>query len=255
MNLLKRVFNKLKRLTSKKGRVNYKNTGTINLVDIGAVGDLPEPWFDNSFHVKNLLRFEPNEKSPKTGKHVTTCNFALSNKNETRDFYIYKGFSGSGSSFYEQNIKYIDEHWDDLKNIGPSELANTWHERSQLDRKVQIKCKTLDTALANQDSDISYDFVKIDAQGAEYEILSGAEHFLSSSCLGLQLELFNFPILKGIKLDKEVEAWLSQRGFYLAKTFPPHGSFNCSSDFLFLREDGMTFNPEKFLLIKRIYGV
>jgi hypothetical protein len=77
--------------------------------------------------------------------------------------------------------------------------------------------------------------LKIDAQGAEYPILKGAEKLLSGSCIGLHLELFVIPLYKGIKLLDEVKGYLRGFGFELLKKFPAHGSFDSQHDCLFLK--------------------
>jgi hypothetical protein len=75
---------------------------------------------------------------------------------------------------------------------------------------------------------------------------------LSTSCVGLHLELFVVSLYKGITLLPEVEKYLNQFGFKLVKKFPPHGTFDSQHGCVFLKQDG---NFEILQTIKRIYGL
>jgi FkbM family methyltransferase len=59
-----------------------------------------------------------------------------------------------------------------------------------------------------------FDFVKLDVQGYELQILSGFEKYLPH-CTMLQLELSLIPIVEGAPIIAEVVAYLDQRGFVL----------------------------------------
>ncbi|NLA49987.1 MAG: FkbM family methyltransferase [Bacteroidales bacterium] len=216
--------------------INYREKGIINFIDAGSLGRLPEPWFSNSRHIKNLLSFEPLEESSKR-KNVMVSSVALWSSDCKRPFYVYKGIKGSGSSLFEQNFDYVNQHFETLKKIGPGHLADTWHKRSELSKVTECECRTLDHILKELNLPYSFDFLKIDTQGAEYEILKGAGNFLRESCIGLQLELFNIPLYKGIKLMPEVTGLLNGFGFILVKKMPFHGSFNSQNDCIFIKQE------------------
>ncbi len=248
--VVRQVLNFGFKLLSHAGHVNYKNQGLINLIDVGAIGELPHPWFKNARFVKNLIRFEPRE-SASNQPNVISLDYAVANKNETRPFYIYQGNYSHGSSLYEQNYEFVKTNFDKLKHIGPPKLAKTWFERSKLLKTLQVNCRSLDSILDTIDT--KYDFLKIDAQGAEYEILVGAEKFLQEDCLGLQLEMFNLPMYKGIKLKIDLVKYLSEKGFELVKEMPPHGTFNCACDGVFLKKEFSPAQHEKMNLLRSIY--
>ena len=234
--------------------INYRDNGIINFIDIGSLGRLPEPWFSNSRYIKNLLSFEPQEESSER-KNVIISSHALWSEDCKRPFYIYKGLKGSGSSLFEQNFEYVNQNFETLKKSGPRHLANTWHERSELLKVTECNCKTLDHILEELNLPFSFDFLKIDAQGAEYEILKGAENFLNNSCSGLQLELFNIPLYKGIKLMPEVTGLLKGYGYILVKKMPFHGTFNSQNDCIFIKQE-VTENkkPIKDLILRIFSG-
>jgi FkbM family methyltransferase len=211
-------------------------TRIVNLIDVGSAGTLPYPWRQNTDKILHLLKFEPRDNSKEKNPYIVSVDVALWSTNCERDFYIYKGHGGQGSSLFQQNYEYVQENFEKIRNRGPEDLANTWFERSQLDRVEQIRCRRLDDLLEELDHPFQYHFLKIDAQGAEYEILKGAERFLRESCIGLHLELFTLPLYKGIKLLPEVVEYLESYNFELVKKHPAHGSFDSQHDCVFLKK-------------------
>jgi FkbM family methyltransferase len=249
---MKKLLKKLYAKIFQTETINYKNKGIISLIDVGAIGKLPSPWLKNSNYIKNLLRFEPRE-SNSNSNNVQSLDIALGSKNEIRDFYIYKGNKSQGSSLYKQNFKYVNENFHLLKGKGSKALAETWHERSELIRTVKVNVKTLDSILKK--IKVSYDFLKIDAQGAEYEILLGSENYLKNDCLGLQLELFEIPLYEGIKLKSEVIKFLKKKGFNLVKELPHNGTFESSRDCIFIKQNYDIKDSKKIEFIKKLYQI
>lgn len=234
--------------------INYRGNGIINLIDVGSMGRLPEPWYSNASYIRNLLSFEPLDE-PVTRKNVIVSSNALWKENCKRPFYIYKGLKSTGSSLFEQNFEYVNNNFNELKTCGPHRLAETWHERSEVIKITECDCKTLDYTLQELSLPFSFDFLKIDAQGAEYEILLGAENFLKDYCIGLHLELFNIPLYKGIKLLPEVTEYLDGFGFSLVKKLPFHGTFNSQNDCIFMKRTIPPYKTEIKQLILKIYYV
>ena len=216
--------------------MNYRNKGLINFIDVGSVGGLPDPWNSNAKLIKFLLNFEPNE-FPTCNKNNMKYNTALWEKDEIRPFYIYKGFNGTGSSLYKQNFTYVNKNYKSLKKRGSKQLAETWFERSRLVKTEELKCRKLDNILREEFPNRSFHFMKIDAQGAEYNILKGSQDLLLGSCIGLHLELYTLPLYEGIVLMNDVEAYLSEFGFRLINKFPASGSFDSQHDCLFLKDN------------------
>ncbi|HBE39805.1 MAG TPA: hypothetical protein DDW27_01100 [Bacteroidales bacterium] len=168
---------------------------------------------------------------------------------------MYKGLKSTGSSLFEQNFEYVNNNFAELKNHGSRHLSETWHKRSELIKVTGCDCTTLDYTLEELNLPYSFDFLKIDAQGAEYEILLGSENFLKDSCLGLHLELFNIPMYKGIKLLPEVTEYLDDFGFSLVKKMPFHGTFNSQNDCIFIKRTIPGNKTEIKQLILKIYSV
>lgn len=230
--------------------VNRGNRGIINLIDVGSIAGLPEPWHSHARHIKFLLNFDPFESACST-RHVHTSPAALWEAEADLPFYIYKGLNGTGSSLFPQNTEFVRKHFDTLKIRGPRELADTWFDRSSLIETRRLACTTLDRVLANTFPGKPFHFLKVDAQGAEYNILKGGEQLLAGSCVGLHLELFTLPLYEGIALLPEVESYLERFSFKLYRKNPPHGSFDSQHDCIFLKTGG---DPALLAEIKTIYG-
>jgi len=203
----------------------------INFIDIGSAGGLPAPWPEHEDLIRCQLRFEPRE-TPLRDTHIIRLDTALWSTAGERDFHTFSG-GGMASSMFEQNYDYVREHFESLSQRGDPDLAQSWFDRSAQAGTQRVHCQTLDAVLAQQP--LHYEFLKIDAQGAEYEILNGAQAFLRNDCLGLHLELFVIPLYKDIRLLPEVQALLADKGFELVKKFPAHGSFASQHDCLFLK--------------------
>lgn len=251
-SLLKGVYYLILNKVFRYGIINKNNAGKINFIDIGAIGNLPSPWYKNANHIKKILRFEPQDEAV-VDEHEITVDKVVWSTDEKRPFYIYKGNNSHGASLFEQNFEYVNENFEHLKNLGPKRLAETWHKRSELITTEEIDCRSLDNVLNDLDLPYTFDFCKVDAQGAEYDILMGATKYLREHCLGLHLELFNIPLYKGIKLLPEVEDYLKSFGFSLYKKMPFHGSFNSQNDCIFLKDEVPEDKKDIIALIKEIY--
>lgn len=235
MALLESLVRRARWLALGDRMVNLWGTGVVNLIDVGSIGPLPSPWNQKASRIAHLLKFEPRDRSRSSSPRVRVLDTALWDSECERDFFIYRGYRGTGSSLFEQNVDYVRANFEALRQRGPRHLAETWFERSELVRVERIRCRRLDDVLAGLDDPVSYHFLKIDAQGAEYPILRGAESFLRERCLGLHLELFTLPLYQGIRLLPEVVRHLEGLGFERVRQYPAHGSFDSQHDCVFLK--------------------
>lgn len=223
----------------------------INFIDIGSIGGLPLPWRNHPELINYILNFEPNSEVERTENSIT-YNTAVWESDSELPFYIYKGLNATGSSLFKQNYNYVRDHWDELKSRGPKNLADTWFDRSSPVETKVLQCRSLDNILSEEAQKISFDFLKIDAQGAEFNILKGAHQFLNNDCVGLHLELFLIPLYEGIALLDEVKEFLESYGFELVKKFPVHGSFDSQHDCVFVHTSR---KPEVAKIIYEIYAI
>lgn len=215
------------------GVINRGGRGVVGLIDVGSVGPLPSPWHQRSDLVSHVLKFEPRDPRGEASR-VLTVDAALWSEPAKLPFYVYAGQDGHGSSLFREDQDYVRENFATLRTLGPSHLAETWFERVQLDHVDEIECTTLDAVLADRSE--PYHVLKIDAQGAERQILEGAANYIAGGdCVALHLELFRLPLYKGIALRPEVETMVEGMGFSLVKEYPPHGTFDACNDCVFLR--------------------
>lgn len=96
-----------------------------------------------------------------------------------------------------------------------SELPSRYGLRSlELVGTTTVQTETLDQLFADKPQ-IWAEFIKLDCQGAELDILQGAENVLKSQCVALQVEAEFFTFYKGQKLFHELDAYLRDLGFQL----------------------------------------
>ncbi len=74
-----------------------------------------------------------------------------------------------------------------------------------------VKLDTVDKVLAEH----RVDFLKIDAEGAELEILKGATRVLTQQCLGLQVEALFSPLRRNAPLFSELDTYVRYFDFEL----------------------------------------
>ena len=80
--------------------------------------------------------------------------------------------------------------------------------------KKEVDTVSLDSFLPKSGI-TTIDFLHLDTQGTELDILQGAQAFLSNSIVGVKCEVEFAPLYEGQVLFGDVDAFLRQRGFVL----------------------------------------
>lgn len=172
-------------------------------VDVGARGGFEEHWSVYGDQVK-LIGFEAdvnecdrlNQQSPALGKRFYPV--ALHQNTGRRTFYCtaYPG----GSGFYQPDMEQV-QRFPDKVNL------------------AVVKTLGLDTASFDSfasDNGIDYvDFVKLDTESAELDILKGAIRSLKKSIIGLSIEIWFQPWHIGQPVFCDVDSFLRPLGFRL----------------------------------------
>jgi FkbM family methyltransferase len=228
----------------------------INLIDIGAVGGFEIPWNLHREKIGRSLRFEPNELPVLTGNNLL-YDTAIWNFDGEGTFYV-SGKYGTGSSLLKQNFNWVRENFEEIKNNGDRQINNSWFERSQITQEFQCPVKKLDTILEElylvTDEHIPFHFLKSDTQSGEFFVLQGAKKYLEEDCIGLELELFRYPLYEGLVIEDQVKTYLKDLGFCIAGWTGYQNSFNSQADYLFLRETPRSREEAKIIdLILKIY--
>jgi FkbM family methyltransferase len=185
---------------------------TITLVDVGARAESllsVEELTSLENHI-NYIGFDADEEEVERLKTLPSKYFAsqyissfVSNRKETVKFKLH--YDAGNSSVYDI-----------------SESHTRWFSKSPVEKELLLQADSLDNLL-NQD----IDFIKLDTQGNEYEILSGAERCLSTALM-VEVEVEFYPIYESQKLAHDVISKMYNLGYellYLNRVFQSSVAF------------------------------
>jgi len=166
--------------------------------DVGARWGIEEPW--KSFKdVIALIGFEPDKEEYLDLLH---------NKGAMDSVYPYALYRESGkvcinltrsrgcSSLYRPNFDFLNCYPDP--------------ERYEVEDSVSVEATTID-ALYEKSVLTNVDFIKIDVQGAELDILTGGESFLNKNILGLEIEVEFQPLYRDQPMFSDVDAFARRK--------------------------------------------
>ncbi len=173
------------------------------LIDVGARKGFEHHWEEFKDQIERI-GFEPNDQSYKEcietkivpgGKYYP---FALDIAPGRRRLFITRYLSAT--SFLRPKREIVDRY-------GYGDLLSVVDE---------IDVETIDLDSFCNSNEINYvDFVKIDAEGAELDILKGAQQILEEKVLGLSIEVGFLEIREGQPSFGEIDEFLRRLGFYL----------------------------------------
>ena len=213
LRLQSRVLNTLTTLRSNVHfKDNYENLTSKLLkkkliaLDVGAQGG-----FFNSglFHPRYNNYFSPILVEPiqSEAKKIELKNYkvipkGLWSKKCSRILYYLEKRPGSSSMF--QPIK---------KNLNLYQFKQNNYHLFDVTKKIKVECETLKSSLKKLN--IKYlDYLKIDTQGAEYEILQGIGNFLP---LMIRLEVHTVPMYKNAPYWNKIINFMYQLGFIVCE--------------------------------------
>ena len=178
----------------------------INIFDIGAFGGAFDEWKRIRKYI-NYYGFEPNEnecnklnnQKKKQFNSEQYFPYAIAGKSEKKKFY--NTMSPRCSSLLEPNNS-------EFKKYG--EIGTL----RQLRGTVQSVSKISTLSLVDFCKEVKRypDFINIDTQGSELDILIGSK-ILLNSLIGLEIEVEFVPLYKNQPLFSEVEIFLRKNGF------------------------------------------
>jgi FkbM family methyltransferase len=131
-----------------------------------------------------------------TEKHIP---LALGKSSEERTLYVTH--APMCSSLYQPNEAFLSRF------AGLQELAG-------LDFSVSMETTTLDQ-FCEVESIGNIDFLQIDVQGADLDVLRGSANLLSRSVLGVQIEVEFSPLYNEQPLFRDIDQYLDKYGFSL----------------------------------------
>ncbi|OLP15493.1 FkbM family methyltransferase [Leptolyngbya sp. 'hensonii'] len=131
-----------------------------------------------------------------TEKHYP---LALSGQIETTTIHVTKAVHCS--SLYAPNQAYLSR----FHGIG---------QGLELDFKADIQTTTLDHFCQSEQIQ-TIDFLQVDVQGADFDVLQGALNLLQKSILGIQIEVEFSLLYHNQSLFSDIDPWLRNLGFTL----------------------------------------
>lgn len=197
----------------------------ISVIDCGARGGSEVLKWSALVDHLILYGFEPDQaECERLNLSAQTREFqhfyypiCLAQTNEKkRNFFIAK--SMESSSLYKPNESQISRWKTYNRNQGGITPVDNY---VGTDKVVEIPTTTLDT-WADINNIKEVDFIKLDVQGAELEILKGADKLLKT-VLGLETEVEFIPLYADQPLFADIDIFLRKQDFTFFQFHFPHG--------------------------------
>ncbi len=228
-----------------------KNEKIISL-DVGAQGGFnSDKFFPSKYNCffKEILIEPIKSEAEKLKNKKFTINKGLWSKKEKKKLYILDNRPGS-SSLYEPDEKFFDIH-----NLKKADYNNY-----KVTRSVEIECDTLTNQLTELEIK-KLDYLKIDTQGSELEILKGIGDYRP---LLIKIEAHFFSIYKNVPSWNKLVNFLYDLNYSLIdlKGIGNHSSrIPAEADMIFIpnfnNEVGKKLilnNRDKFISLMLIFG-
>jgi FkbM family methyltransferase len=171
----------------------------ICIADVGAADGLAKRWRPIAPALR-VVAFEPDGRSDATaadvalGASVTFVQRAAAAHPGIGQLHLTR--KPRCSSLYPPNRAVVDRYPE--------------AQRYDVVQTAAVECTTVDAAFAGIGGVL--DFIKIDTQGTELDVLRGAEASLAG-CLGIEVEVEFQPLYLGAALFRDVDLYLSALGF------------------------------------------
>ena len=176
------------------------NENQLIIVDVGASGGVHERWLKFGSVVKSIL-FEPDRGAfqkliSNEPKNSLIINAALADSPKVVDFHICKW--QEVSSIYKPNFNLLEKYEDS--------------ERFEIKNVSSLEADSLNNLL-KKEKVYDIDFIKIDTQGSELDILKGAsDHF--QNLIGMEVEVEFIELYHDQPLFNEVNSFIESKGLF-----------------------------------------
>jgi len=163
--------------------------------DVGARGGMEKPWLAHHNSI-SVVGFEPDQKEYHKLKDSKNANdivlpYALYNNESSLSLNLTS--SRGCSSIYLPNYNFLDRFPDS--------------KRFSVEEKRAIESITLDKLYENKIIE-NIDFIKLDTQGSELNILKGGSKFINNSIIGLQVEVEFKPMYESQPLFSDIDKYI-----------------------------------------------
>lgn len=122
-----------------------------------------------------------------------------------------------GSSLYRPNPQFSG-YYGEVTPTGAARYDSIMGDWCRVVREMPVGVRSLDSLLATGEVDaaLTPDFVSLDTQGSERDVLLGARNALRSTVLAVAVEMEFLPIYQGQPLASDVLSLLASEGFDFA---------------------------------------
>jgi FkbM family methyltransferase len=174
----------------------------LSVIDVGGAMGIDARWLALPMDCLRFMTFEPDNRSTKGAGRADSSNdilipMAVSDTSGERTLYLTKG--PFASSLYPVNQSTIQAF-----------AVRPWYEPAG---EIDLAVDTLTSCLERW-PDFSPDFIKIDVEGADLDVLKGGRASLDP-VFGIQIEVPFIVRNCGAPLQWEIDMWLRQNGFTL----------------------------------------
>lgn len=170
----------------------------LRLLDIGSANPrLEEGW--NKLDNVEIVMFEPDQRSyndllANKKNNYLVFNYVLSSKDENRKLFLTK--KPECTSLFKPNMKYHNK------------FPNS--QRWEIVQILDVECKSLKSIYKEVGE---YDFIKIDTQGSELDILQGSIGGGLETTLGIESEVEFLELYEGQPLFGDMCKFMINNGF------------------------------------------
>jgi len=169
----------------------------IHFCDVGARWGISEPWKD-IHDIIDLVYFEPDKEEfevLKTRMRANDKGYDCALYSESKPIELNLMKARECSSILHPNFAFLERF--------PHELL----EMYEVEKIVSIQAKSIDDIYAS-DKNLNIDFIKLDVQGAELDILKGGKIFLENNLVGAEIEVEFQPLYKDQPLFSDLDVYM-----------------------------------------------
>jgi FkbM family methyltransferase len=178
---------------------NKWNIKSKKIIHVGAHYGQELSFYLNDIDIEEIVFFEPNQES----FNQLTKNIALANSSNIKRILAHP--VGLGSAEQEMDF-YVASNGQSSSVLKP-QLHTEQYRDITFNRVEKIQIKTLDFFNLN-----GFEFINIDVQGYELEVLKGAKNTLNSLKY-IYTEINNAPLYEGCVMIDQLDSFLSEFKF------------------------------------------
>jgi FkbM family methyltransferase len=198
-----RDFFRIRSLPSNRKLINFLRSEKIIFADVGATGNPKGVWREAQPYSKFIL-FDPDPRASMTSTFDITTVFPVGLWSEKGIVTLSLAVNPEASTCFKFNSDFFGDFVIADSNMSVGE--------------VQILVDCMDNVLSIDN--LWPDFIKVDAEGADLEILKGAESILTKNCFGVFVEVSFANRHKEAPFFGDIDKFLRDRNLILMDIFP-----------------------------------